>query len=302
MRFVAVVLATTLTASTALAASPRPPSATPAPAAACDCLRFPEELAATRALFASRGEGVVSTRLTAAARERYRDRVLATYERARCLLACDGVPQPERNDTRALFAAAAFKSRSLGPTPAAVNERLQRGFEAVERCLADPPVAPACHLLHGSIRGTLARDSWTPWQLTLPKQLLADFRAARNGAPPGRDEPDGAATRAEASLLVHAPPFAGGDTREARRLMEQATTSPLYACTVDNRLLYAETLSRTGSPELAVAELRATLASGLPSCGDNRYENASDLDTVARCLARLESHPGNDPKWDANCR
>jgi hypothetical protein len=66
--------------------------------------------------------------------------------------------------------------------------------------------------------------------------------------------------------------------------------------------VYAETLTRSGAPTRAVAELRAALAVGLPSCGDNRYENADDLEDVARCVAHLESRPNDDPGWDHGCQ
>jgi len=83
--------------------------------------------------------------------------------------------------------------------------------------------------------------------------------------------------------------------------MEEATRSPLYPCTVDNRLVYAEALTRAGKPDRALAELRAGLAAGLPSCGHDRYENAVDLAQAARCVARLESHPEKDPGWSDDC-
>ncbi len=274
-------------------------AATGAPA--CDCARFAAELADAHALYASRGEGATRPP-PAAARDRFRARLLQTYARARCLVDCGGVDARARDDARALLAATAFKSRHFGPTDAAAEERLTRGLDETARCLAHVPAPPSCHLWHGSIRGIRARGSWNPMQLGLPTALLAEFRAARAGAPPGHDPPDGAATRAEASLLLRAPGFAGGDPRAARRLMEDATTSPLYACTVDNRLLFAETLTATGASARAVAELRATVGAGLPTCGDNRYENVLDLDQAARCLTRLEARPDEDPGWDDDCR
>jgi hypothetical protein len=84
--------------------------------------------------------------------------------------------------------------------------------------------------------------------------------------------------------------------------MEAATRSPLYPCTVDNRVVYAEALGRSGKPDRALAELHAALAAGLPSCGDDRYENAVDLGDAARCAARLESHPEKDPGWTDDCK
>ncbi len=300
MRIARVVLligVASLAASRASAARKAAPATMP-----CDCTRAPEQLAAVQKLFASRGEGV-SVRLTPAAHARYRARVLETYERARCLATCEGIPQPERNDVRVLLAAAAFKSRKLGPTDDAAKERLQHGFSAVEQCLGDPPVQSACRLWHATIRGTLARDKWTPLQLRLPKELLAEFRAARGDAAPGRDEPDGGATRAEASILLRAPGVAGGNTHAAIDLMQQASSSPLFACSVDNRVRYAETLAISGKSDDAIAELRAALAYGLPACGrENAYENAQALEIVARCLQKLEARPKSDPGWTDDCR
>src|SRR5262249_51499568 len=146
-----------------------------------------------------------------AARTRYRERILDAYARATCLVACDAVPDAERDEARVLFAMTAFKSRRFGPTAAAAADRMAKGLAATEQCLAHPSPPPACHLRRGSIRGIQAQGSWNPMQLGLPKQLLADFRAARAGAAPGDDPPDGMATRAEASLLIHAPSVAGGD-------------------------------------------------------------------------------------------
>ncbi len=276
-------------------------SVTPAGAPACDCGRFADELAAARAVYASRGEGATSPP-SQAARTRFRERILDAFARASCLVACDGVADPERDEARILLATTAFKSRRFGPTDAAAAARLTRGLDETERCLAHPTPPPACQLWHGSIRGIQARGSWNPMQLALPKQLLIEFRAARAGAPPGADPPDGAATRAEASLLIRAPSVAGGDVQAGRRLMEAASAAPLFACNVDNRILLAETRARTGDGTRAVAELRAALAAGLPACGDDRYENASDLDDAARCLARLEERPDQDPGWDDDCR
>ncbi len=285
----------------ALAEAPRAAESPVAAAARCDCTRFADELAATRALYANRGEG--ATRPPSdTARARFRERLLATHSQARCLVACTSVADAQRDDARVLLAAAAFKSRRLGPSDAAANERLTRALDETEHCRAHQPAPPLCHLWHGSIRGILARGSWNPMQLALPKQLLAEFRAARAGAAPGRDQPDGAATRAQASLLLQAPQIAGGDAQAARRLMEEATTSPLYPCTVSNRILFAETCARTGGAARAIGELHATLDAGLPECGDNRYENAVDLDEAARCLARLEAKPDHDPGWDDDCR
>ncbi len=228
--------------------------------------------------------------------------MLDTYERARCLVGCDGIAAHDRDQARALLATAAFKGRHLGPSDADARSRLDLALAESARCLADDAPPPACHLAHGSIRGVLAEGSWNPLQLGLPAQLLAEFRAARAGAAPGTDPPNGAATRAEATLLLRAPRVAGGDAQAARRLMEEATHAPSYVCTVDNRLVYAEALARTGATAPAVAELRAALDFGLPSCGEDRYENAGDLEDVARCATRLASHPHDDPGWADACR
>ena len=287
-----------LAAERALAAPDPIAADSPAP---CDCAHFAAELEAARAFYASRGEGA-TIRLSAAARARFRERLLGTYDRAHCLVGCAAVSEPDRDQVRVLLATAAFKSRRFGPSDAAAQARLTLALAETERCVAHDPALPACHLWHASIRGVLAKGSWNPMQLALPKQLLAEFRAARAGAPPGSDPPDGAATRAEATLLLRAPGIAGGDAEAARRLMEEATRSPLYVCTVANRLVYGEALTRTGAPARAVAELRAALDSGLPSCGDDRYENADDLEDVVHCLDHLESHPNDDPGWDHSCR
>ncbi len=273
----------------------------PSGGARCDCARFADELGAARALYASRGEGA-TVPPTAAAGDRFRERVLETYERARCLIACTAVAETDRDQARVLLATAAFKARSFGPNEEAASARIKLALDEMTRCLAHNPGPPACHLWNGSIRGVLAEGSWSPTQIKLPGQLLADFRAARAGAAPGSDPPNGAATRAEAALLMRAPRFTGGDVKAAVRLMEEATHSPLYPCTVDNRLVYAEALTRTSASLKALAELRAALAAGLPSCGDDRYENARDLGQAARCVARLEAHPADDPGWKDDCQ
>ncbi|HEY2385369.1 MAG TPA: hypothetical protein VGK30_00290 [Candidatus Binatia bacterium] len=266
----------------------------------CDCARFADELATARALYRSRGEGA-TLNPTEAARQRFRERVLGAFERARCLVECMALSDHDRDEARGFLGMVGFKSRSLGPTSEAARARVDRAFEESTHCLAHEPAPPACHLAHGSIRGVLAEGSWNPMQIKLPSELLVDFRAARAGAAPGSDPPNGAATRAEATLLMRAPRIAGGDGAAAVRLMEEATRSPLYPCTVDNRLVYAEALARAGTPARALAELRAGLAAGLPSCGDDRYENAVDLAQAARCVARLESHPDKDPGWSDDC-
>jgi len=295
----AVGLVLTIATAVFLPGSARP-SGADVSAAACDCTRFADELAAARALYRSRGEGATMPP-TEAARQRFRERILGAYERARCLVDCPSVAERERDEARGFLGTVAFKSRSLGPTPEAARARVDRAFDESTRCLAHEPAPPACHLVHGSIRGVLAEGSWNPLQLKLPTELLVDFRAARAGAAPGSDPPNGAATRDEATLLMRAPRIAGGDVAAAARLMEEATRSPLYPCTVDNRLVCAETLARSGAPARALAELRAAVNAGLPSCGDDRYENAIDLAQAARCVARLEAHPDADPGWSDDC-
>lgn len=269
-------------------------------ASACDCARFADEVAAARAVYASRGEGA-TLELASAARERFRDRVLDAYERARCLVDCASVPERARDEARALLAETACKSRSLGPSADAARARVDHAFAETVRCLGHEPALPACHRWHGTIVGERAEASWNPMQLALPRQLLAEFRAARAGASPGADPPDGGVTRAEATLLMRAPRIAGGDTGAAVRLMEEASHVSTFDCTVDNRVVYAEALWRSGASAPALGELRSALAAGPPSCGESRYENAIDLAEVARCVARLEARPDADPGWSDDC-
>ena len=271
----------------------------PGAPAACDCERFASDLAEAQALFASRGDGV-EIPVTGAMREVFRKRVDATYARARCLADCDTVAERERNAARVLLAFAALKNTGL--PDAGATERIAVAVAATERCLDVDPANRDCHLWHASARGTLARDSWNPLNLRLPGQLLAEFRAARAGAPPGHDLLDGTATRAEVSLLLRAPVITGRDPAAARRLIEEAKTAPRFTCAIANRLLLATVRQRTGTPELALAELRAAVAAGLPSCGLQRYENAVALEETSRCLARLEVEPAADPNWDDDCR
>ncbi len=262
----------------------------------CDCARFADELAAARAVYASRGEGA-TIELGAAARDRYRDRVLEAYERARCLVDCGSASERERDAARALLGETAFKSRDLGPTVDVARARVDDGLAETARCVTHAPAIPACDLWHASIVGVRVEDAWSPLQLALPRRLLAEFRAARTGAEPQ----DGVATRGEATVLMRAPRIAGGDTSAAVRLMEEARRAPAYGCVVDNRLVYAEALARSGAPDRALAELRSALAAGLPSCGDDGYENAVDLAEVVRCAARLEARPDEDPGWSTDC-
>jgi hypothetical protein len=269
-------------------------------ASSCDCARFTDELASARAAYASRGEGA-TMELVPAVRERFRDRVLDAYARAQCLVDCPSVAERDRDEARVLLAETAWKSESLGPNPDTARARVDRALAETARCLSHEPALPACHLWHGSIVGERAEASWSPMQIALPRQLLAEFRAARAGTSPGTDPPDGGATRAEATLLMRAPRITGGDTDAAVRLMEEASRAPGFTCRVDNRVVYAEALARSGAPLRALGELRSALADGLPSCGESRYENASDLGDVAHCAARLEAHPDRDPGWSDDC-
>jgi len=288
-----------LVVSTAVLAAPA--ARARAAGAMCECGRFADQLAKARALYARRGEGVAMP-LTPAARERFKERVLGAYDLASCLVDCPAIAERDRDDARALLAFAAYRSRKLGPTADAGKARLDRALDESTRCLEHTPAPPLCHFVHGAIRGIRAEGSWSPMQLKLPSELLADFRAARDGKPPGSDQPNGAPTRAEATLLMVAPRVAGGDTGAAVRLMEQASRAPEFSCTVDNRLVYAEALNRSGDTPRALAELRTAVAAGLPSCGDDRYENVGDLEQAGRCVARLEQRPEADPGWRNDCK
>ena len=91
------------------------------PGAGCRCDDFAPELAAAAALFASRGEGAAFP-LTDAMRARYRARVDETYGRARCLAACDDVPDRERDRARALVGFSGFRSNTAGLPKPVVKE------------------------------------------------------------------------------------------------------------------------------------------------------------------------------------
>jgi len=279
------------------------PLVTPSPgggASGCDGARFADELATARAVYANRGaEATVD--LAPAARAWFRDRVLDAYERAQLLVDCPAAPEHQRDEARALLAEAAFNGRDLGPSADAARARVERALVETERCVSHEPTVAACHLWHACIVGARAEGSWNPMQLGLPRRLLAELRAARAGASPGTDPSASKAMRAEATVLMRAPGIAGGDTGAALRLMEEASRSPGFSCTVDNRLVYAEALARSFVPARALAELRSALAYGLPACGDDRYENAVDLAEVARCAARLEARPDADPGWSDDC-
>lgn len=269
-------------------------------ASSCDCARFEEELAAAHALFVSRGEGATLD-LGPAARERYRDRVLDAYDRACCLVDCAAVPEGRRDEARVLLAESAFKSRDVAASADATRARVERAFGEMVQCVSREPVLPACHLWHASFLGVRAEDSWSPMQLALPRKLIAEFRAARGDRGAGAESSVGAATRGEAAVLMRAPRIAGGDTAAAVALMEEASHAPSFVCSVDNRLVYAEALARSGDAARALAELRAAVAYGMPACGERPYENAVDLAEAARCAARLAARPDADPGWSTDC-
>ncbi len=274
---------------------------TPSPAVkvACRCDLFSEELAAARAIFASRQDDVAMP-LTPVMHDRYRARVDAAYGRADCLVACKDVPERERNRARLLLAEAGFKDSSLGAPE--WRARLTVVLAEMTRCLEIDPKEHACQLWHASSRGLLARGSWNPLNLRLPLQLMAEFRAARGGSAPGTDHSDGAATRAEASMLLKVPRFAGGDPQAGRLLIEQAATVPRFRCRVRNRLVLVEALARTGDLRAAESELKSIVATGLPDCGPERYENALTLEEAERCLTRLAEEPDTEPDWNEDCR
>jgi hypothetical protein len=267
--------------------------------ASCDCGRFEAELAAARATFDSRQEGVAMP-LTPVMHDRYRARVDATFGRAVCLARCPEVPETARNRARVLVAKAGFKNASIGA--AEWRARLQVVYEEMAACVASEPANRDCILWHASSRGLLARGSWNPLNITLPNALMEEFRKARGGAPPGTDGDDGAATRGEASMLLKIPRYVGGDPAAGRRLIEEARKHPRFACCVRNRLVVAEALARTGDLPAAKAELQAIVADGLPDCGPQRYENAMSLEEAARCITRLDEQPGEEPNWDDDCR
>ena len=274
---------------------------TPSPALKqpCDCGRFEAELASARRVFASR-EDDVTMPLTPVMHDRFRARVDLAYGTADCLAACPDVAETRRNDARVLLAETGFKDASIGTGE--WMARLGAVLGAMTRCLEVEPERHACQLWHASSRGMLARGSWNPLNLRLPSQLLAEFRAARNGAAPGTDHEDGPATRAEVSMLLKVPRFAGGNPAAGRTLIENARRAPGFGCRSANRLLLAEARGRTGDVAAARAELQTIVDEGLPSCGAQKYENALSIEEAARCLARMDERPDEDPGWDQDCR
>jgi hypothetical protein len=266
--------------------------------ATCDCGHFDDELAAARATFTSRNEGIEMP-LTPVMHLRYRERVDAAYARATCLAECENVPDLDRNRARILLAESGFKDASLG-----IGEwkaRLATILAAMTHCLGIAPEERSCMMWHAASRGILARGSWNPLNLRLPSQLMDEFHRARGGLPPGRDH-DGAATRGEVSMLLKVPRYAGGDLAAGRKLIEDAQEAPGFGCRLANRLVLVEALGRTGDLPAAHRELRSIVDGGLPACGLERYENAMSLEEAGRCLARLDTAPDTDPGWDENCR
>src|SRR5262249_46579268 len=91
--------------------------------ATCDCSRFADQLTAARALYRSRGEGA-TLNPTDAMRQRFRERVLETWDRALCLVGCPALSDRDRDEARGFLGMVGFKSRSLGPTDAAARARV----------------------------------------------------------------------------------------------------------------------------------------------------------------------------------
>jgi hypothetical protein len=274
---------------------------TPSPAAkaTCDCASFEHVLAEARALYASRQDDIEMP-LTPVMHDRYRARVDGTFGRAACLAACEHVPETDRNRARVLLAEAGFKDASIGA--AEWRARLIVVFDAMTRCLEVEPQHRLCQFWHAGSRGLLARGSWNPLNIRLPSQLMSEFRSARNGSPAGQDAYDGGATRGEAAMLLKVPRYAGGNPTAGLELMESAKSAPHFGCRLANRLVLAEALGRTGDLPGARTELEAIVDGGLPKCGSERYENAMSLEEAARCLARLDALPDEDPGWDEDCR
>jgi hypothetical protein len=279
------------------AALAAPASADTAP---CECAEFADDLAHTQHVFDSRGTGATLP-LQQPAHTIFATRVNQTYELAACLVGCEEVPDADRNPARRLLAAAAYKSRDIGLSGKEIRKRLSLAVEECKRCLELEPNDPECLTWHASARGQLARDSWNPFNVGMPRSLMAEFRAARGSLPPGEDLRDGAATRGEASILLQAPTLLGGDPTAARLLMEGAHQTSRFGCSVSNRVLLAEARTRTGDFERGLAELRAAVGAGLPACADQRYENASAAEEAARCLARIDADPALVKTWPDAC-
>jgi hypothetical protein len=233
---------------------------------------------------------------------RYLAQVDEAWTRATCLVACTGVPDRERNAARVVLGQAAFRSETARKPKDVVEERLKIALTATEHCLEVEPTNVACHQLHATARGLLLRGTWNPLNAGAPRALLADLRAARGGAAPGEDLWDGAATRGETILLVRAPRIAGGDLAGGRKLIEDATRAPRFHCVVSNYTILAEARARNGDFAGAREALSTVIASGLPACGEQRYENARSLENAQRCLEKLTAEPGVQPAWDDDCQ
>ena len=264
----------------------------------CDCNRFRVELARAQSIFTSR-ESDVAVPLTASMDRRYRSRVDAAFHRAACLVSCANVPEAELNRARVLLAKSGFKDANLEADE--WRARLRTISTEMTSCLRSDPGQIECLMWHAASRGRLAQSSWNPLNIRLPSELIQEFHRARGGLPSGRD-PDGAATRGEASMLLKAPRLLGGDPAAGRKLIEEASAVPGFPCRLTNRLIVAEALGRTGDWAAARRELQAIVAGGLPSCGTEHYENAVSLAKAARCLSRLDlAHP-SDAIWNDDCR
>jgi hypothetical protein len=291
-----VFLLSLLGARPAVAAELRTPSV--GVRTTCDCKHFDASLADAQAIYASRNEDIEMP-LTPVMHDRYRARVDTAYARATCLTACENVPEPDRNRARILLAQSGFKDASLGIPE--WKARLNVIFLVTTRCLEIAPNESSCLMWHAASHGVLARGSWNPLNIRLPPQLMDEFHRARGGHAPGRD-PGGSATRGEASMLLKVPRYVGGDPAAGRKLIEEAATVPGFGCRIANRLVVAEALGRTGELPAAQRELQSIVDGGLPTCSPERYENAVSLEEAARCLARLDALPDEDPGWDQDCR
>jgi len=266
----------------------------------CECRDYAAGVAGAQEIFDSRSAGAALP-LTEAAHTVFAARVNQAYDLAVCLVACDAAPARERNHARRILAATAYKSRDSGVPEREVKRRLRLAEQEMERCLALEPDDPECITWHASARGRLAQFSWSPLLITMPRSLLAEFRAARGDLAPGGDLRDGAATRGEASILLKAPSLLGGDRAAARALMEAASAGARFRCSITNRVLLAETRVLTGETDQGLAELRATVADGLPNCALQRYENLSALEEAQRCLQRIEAEPTLATTWPHEC-
>lgn len=270
------------------------------PALTCEGENYAAAVVRAQKVFDSRSAGTTVPHTNAASAV-FATRVNQAYGLAARLVTCDAAPDRARNHARRILAATAYKSRDIELPEAEVKRRLATAEREMRRCLALAPHDPECITWHASTRGRLAQYSWSPLLVTLPRSLLAEFRAARADLAPGHDLRDGAATRGEASILLRAPAFLGGNRTAARVLMETAAAAPRFPCSVANRLLLAETRTRTGDTDGGLAELRATVAAGLPECALQRYENVSALEEAQRCLQRIEADPTLTTTWPYEC-